>query len=67
MVGKTATGNTLQTGDSSGKETILSGMQPTGSLHVGNLEGALRNWVRLQHQYDMYLCLVDWHALTAEY
>lgn len=49
------------------KETILSGMQPTGALHVGNLEGALRNWVRLQDQYWMYLCIVDWHALTAAY
>jgi len=49
------------------KETILSGMQPTGSLHVGNLEGALKNWVRLQDQYWMYLCIVDWHALTADY
>lgn len=49
------------------KETILSGMQPTGSLHVGNLEGALRNWVRLQNQYWMYLCIVDWHALTANF
>ena len=49
------------------KETILSGMQPTGSLHVGNLEGALRNWVRLQDSYWMYLCIVDWHALTANY
>jgi tryptophanyl-tRNA synthetase len=49
------------------KETILSGMQPTGSLHVGNLEGALRNWVRLQDSYWMYLCIVDWHALTADY
>jgi tryptophanyl-tRNA synthetase len=49
------------------KETILSGMQPTGSLHVGNLEGALRNWVRLQDKYEMYLCIVDWHALTADY
>ncbi len=48
------------------KQTILSGMQPTGSLHVGNLEGALRNWVRLQDEYWMYLCIVDWHALTAE-
>ncbi len=42
-------------------------MQPTGSLHIGNLEGALRNWVRLQDKYWMYLCIVDWHALTAEY
>jgi tryptophanyl-tRNA synthetase len=49
------------------KETILSGMQPTGSLHVGNLESALRNWVRLQDKYEMYLCIVDWHALTADY
>ncbi len=49
------------------KETILSGMQPTGALHIGNLEGALRNWVRLQDQYWMYLCIVDWHSLTAEY
>ncbi len=42
-------------------------MQPTGSLHIGNLEGALRNWVRLQEDYWMYLCIVDWHALTAAY
>jgi len=49
------------------KETILSGMQPTGALHIGNLEGALRNWVKLQHDYWMYCCIVDWHALTADY
>lgn len=49
------------------KETILSGMQPTGSLHIGNLEGALRNWVELQDDYWMYLCIVDLHALTAEF
>ncbi len=49
------------------KETILSGMQPTGSLHVGNLEGALRNWIRLQDDYWMYCCIVDWHSLTASY
>ncbi len=44
-------------------------MQPTGTgaLHLGNLEGALRNWVRLQDQYDMYCCIVDWHALTTMY
>jgi tryptophanyl-tRNA synthetase len=50
-----------------GLQTILSGMQPTGSLHVGNLEGALRNWVRLQDQYHMYCCIVDLHSLTGEY
>jgi tryptophanyl-tRNA synthetase len=49
------------------KETILSGMQPTGALHIGNLEGALRNWVALQDQYWMYLCIVDLHALTADW
>jgi len=49
------------------KETILSGMQPTGALHIGNLEGALANWVRLQDQYWMYCCIVDWHSLTAIY
>jgi tryptophanyl-tRNA synthetase len=44
-------------------------MQPTGTgaLHIGNLEGALRNWVRLQDEYDMYCCIVDWHALTTRY
>jgi len=49
------------------KETILSGMQPSGSLHIGNLEGALKNWVNLQNDYWMYLCIVDWHSLTGEY
>jgi tryptophanyl-tRNA synthetase len=50
-----------------GRETILSGMQPTGALHIGNLEGALRNWVRLQDQYHMYCCIVDLHSLTGEF
>jgi len=49
------------------KEIILSGMQPTGALHIGNLEGALKNWVRLQKNYEMYCCIVDWHSLTADY
>lgn len=48
-------------------ETILSGMQPTGELHIGNYEGALKNWVALQNDYNMYCCIVDWHSLTAEY
>ena len=42
-------------------------MQPTGALHVGNLEGALRNWVQLQSDYHMFCCIVDWHSLTAEF
>lgn len=48
-------------------ETILSGMKPTGKLHLGNYEGALKNWVSLQDTYEMFLCIVDWHALTSEY
>lgn len=48
-------------------ETILSGMQPTGALHIGNLECALKNWVNLQNDYNMYCCIVDWHALTEDY
>ena len=48
---------------------LLSGMQPTGTgaLHLGNLEGALRSWVRLQDEYEMFCCIVDWHALTTRY
>lgn len=42
-------------------------MQPTGALHIGNLEGALRNWVKLQDDYWMYCCIVDLHALTADF
>ncbi|MBM3492979.1 MAG: tryptophan--tRNA ligase [Armatimonadetes bacterium] len=45
------------------EERILSGMQPTGALHLGNLE-VLRTWAKLQHTYRMYCCIVDWHALT---
>src|ERR1700722_4683443 len=47
------------------KKRLLSGMQPTQpKLHLGNLEGALRNWVKLQDEYKLYCCVVDWHALT---
>ena len=48
------------------KKRILSGMQPTGGgrLHLGNLEGALRPWVKLQDEYEMYCFVADWHALT---
>ncbi len=42
-------------------------MQPTGKLHLGNLEGALTNWVGLQGDYEMYCCIVDWHSLTVNY
>lgn len=49
------------------KGRILSGMQPTGRLHLGNYEGALKNWVRLQDDYEMFCLIVDWHALTTNY
>jgi tryptophanyl-tRNA synthetase len=45
----------------------MSGMRPTGKLHLGHLVGALQNWVRLQSQYDCFYCVVDWHALTTHY
>ncbi len=49
------------------KPRILSGMRPTGQLHLGHLVGALDNWVPLQDQYDCFYCIVDWHALTTHY
>ena len=42
-------------------------MRPTGKLHLGNYMGALHNWVRLQHEYDCYFFIADWHALTTDY
>ena len=46
---------------------ILSGMRPTGKLHLGNYVGALRNWVNLQDKYDCFFFIADWHALTTDY
>jgi len=48
-------------------DTVLSGMQPSGKLHIGNLVGALKNWVRLQDEYNCFYFLADWHALTTGY
>jgi tryptophanyl-tRNA synthetase len=48
-------------------QTIVSGMRPTGRLHLGHLHGALRNWVRLQKDYRCYFFVADWHALTSDY
>ena len=45
-------------------ETVVSGMRPTGRLHLGHLHGALKNWVRLQQGYHCYFFVADWHALT---
>jgi tryptophanyl-tRNA synthetase len=46
---------------------VLSGMRPTGKLHLGNYMGALANWVKLQEQYECYFFIADWHALTTDY
>jgi tryptophanyl-tRNA synthetase len=46
---------------------VLSGMRPTGKLHLGNYVGALLNWVQLQHTYDSFFFVADWHALTTDY
>ncbi|MCY0864288.1 MAG: tryptophan--tRNA ligase, partial [Sulfobacillus sp.] len=49
------------------KVRVLSGMQPSGRLHLGNWKGALENWVRLQTHYDSLFMVADWHALTSGY
>ncbi len=46
---------------------VLSGMRPTGKLHLGNYMGALKNWVELQNDYECYFFIADWHALTSDY
>lgn len=48
-------------------ETIFSGIQPSGELHLGNYLGAVHNWVRLQEQYRTFICVVDYHAITQNY
>jgi tryptophanyl-tRNA synthetase len=57
------TENTLTTP----RPRVLSGMRPTGRLHLGNYMGALYNWVKLQHQYECYFFIADYHALTTDY
>jgi tryptophanyl-tRNA synthetase len=46
------------------KERVMSGIRPTGFLHLGNYFGALRNYVRMQEEYDCYFMVADWHSLT---
>ena len=46
---------------------VLSGMRPTGRLHIGHYFGALQNWVKMQETHDCFYCVVDWHALTTHY
>ena len=49
------------------RQVVVSGMRPTGRLHIGHLHGALANWVRLQDEADCYFFSADWHALTTQY
>jgi tryptophanyl-tRNA synthetase len=49
------------------KQRVLSGMRPTGALHLGHYHGALKNWVRLQADFDCFYFVADWHALTTHY
>jgi tryptophanyl-tRNA synthetase len=46
---------------------IFSGIQPSGSLHIGNYLGAVKNWAELQHKYESFFCIVDYHAITLPY
>src|SRR5882724_4454769 len=55
------------TASSNSRKRVLSGMRPTGKLHLGNYVGALQNWVGMQNQYECFFCVVDWHALTTDY
>ncbi len=52
---------------SESKNRVLSGMRPTGRLHLGHYHGVLKNWVKLQHEYDCFFFIADWHALTTHY
>jgi tryptophanyl-tRNA synthetase len=48
-------------------DRVLSGMRPTGRLHLGHYHGALKNWVKLQHEHPCFFFVADWHALTSHY
>ncbi len=48
-------------------ERVLSGMRPTGSLHLGHYHGVLKNWIQLQHEFECLFFVADWHALTTHY
>jgi tryptophanyl-tRNA synthetase len=51
----------------SAQQRVLSGMRPTGALHLGHYHGVLKNWIKLQHEYDCFFFVADWHALTTHY
>ncbi len=49
------------------QQRVLSGMRSTGALHLGHYHGVLKNWIRLQHEYECFFFVADWHALTTHY
>ncbi len=49
------------------KQRVVSGMRPTGRLHIGHYHGVLENWIRIQEQFDCFFFVADWHSLTTEY
>ena len=49
------------------QQRVLSGMRPTGALHLGHYHGVLKNWLKLQHEYECFFFVADWHALTTHY
>lgn len=49
------------------QKRVLSGMRPTGKLHLGHYHGVLKNWIKLQHEYECFFFVADWHALTTHY
>jgi len=51
----------------SANQRVLSGMRPTGALHLGHYHGVLKNWLKLQHEYECFFFVADWHALTTHY
>ncbi|MBI1269901.1 tryptophan--tRNA ligase [bacterium] len=56
-----------QAKESSSRKRIMSGMRPTGRLHIGHYLGVLTNWVQFQSEYESFFSIVDWHALTTKY
>ena len=49
------------------RDRVLYGMRPTGRLHLGHYHGVLKNWARLQNEYDSFFFVADWHALIFEF
>lgn len=60
-------GEPLDAGRKGENNRVLSGMRPTGRLHLGHLHGVLKNWVKMQRDYECYYFVADWHALTTHY